>query len=66
MVKRIKFHISSEGEISLDVEGTVGAQCEDLTAPFEKILGTTGRRERKDSYYAEVDQFENHKIRGGD
>lgn len=54
MVKKIKFNISSTGEVNLSVEGVQGSSCEELSRPFEEVLGKVGSRELKDSYYQEA------------
>jgi len=51
MVKKIKFQINEEGEVSVSVEGAVGNECEQMTAPFEAALGTLSQKTYKDSYY---------------
>lgn len=52
MVKKITFKISSDGEVNLAVDGVQGSSCEDLTRPFEAVIGKVSGRELKDSYYA--------------
>jgi len=54
MAKKIKFHISSDGEVKLDVEGAVGNECEAMTKPFEEALGIVADRKHKDSYYSQT------------
>ncbi len=51
MVKKIKFQINEEGEVSVSVEGAVGQECEAMTAPFEAALGTIAQKTYKDSFY---------------
>ncbi len=51
MVKKIKFTIDAQGEVQLDVQGTVGSECEQLTEAFEERLGALARRDLKDAYY---------------
>jgi hypothetical protein len=51
MVKKIKFTIDEQGEVSVSVEGATGSECEKLTAPFEALLGPVTVRQLKDSYY---------------
>lgn len=53
MVKKIKFIISNEGEVRVDVTGVEGTSCEGLTEPFEKVLGPVFERTYKDSFYVE-------------
>jgi hypothetical protein len=55
MVKKIKFKISNDGEISMDVEGIKGSSCKDFTKAFEEELGEVKNTEQKDSYYQESD-----------
>jgi hypothetical protein len=62
MVKRIKFKIDSQGEVRLDVSGAEGADCEDLTKPFEQVLGSVLERSYKDSYY--IENTENQSVTG--
>lgn len=52
MVKTIRFTVSPEGQIAVNVEGATGAECERMTRDFEAALGTVVQREYKDSYYA--------------
>ena len=56
MVKKIKFVIDENGEVTIDVDGVQGSSCEELTKPFEEILGSTASRELKDSYYQESEE----------
>lgn len=59
MVKKIRFTIDALGEVKLDVEGAVGAECDRLTESFEKSLGLVGKKERKDSYFVtEQNEFQ--------
>lgn len=58
MVKKIKFQISSTGEVSLSVEGAVGAECEAFSQPFEQELGIVAKKEYKDSFYQEPQNSE--------
>lgn len=51
MVKRIKFSIDAQGEVSISVEGAVGSECKTMTEPFESILGQVTARELRDSYF---------------
>lgn len=51
MVKKLKFRIDDKGEVYLDVEGTVGAECDALSAPFESSLGVLATKERKDTFF---------------
>lgn len=51
MVKKITFKITNDGEVNLSVDGVQGSSCEDLSRPFEEIIGKVSAREHKDSYY---------------
>ncbi len=50
-MKTIIFKIDDEGEVSMEVQGAVGASCDDFSAPFEEILGNTAKKERKPEFY---------------
>lgn len=64
MVKKISFKISADGEVNLSVDGAQGASCEDMTRPFEEVIGKVSAREYKDSYYATTE--ENQEQTSGD
>ncbi len=64
-MKKVKFTIDPTGEVSMDVLGTVGAECDSLTNPFEAVLGTVGRKERKDSFYATEESVQVENSLGG-
>ena len=51
MVKKIKFKISKDGSIDLEVLGAKGNECEELTSSFEKELGVVIHKEQKEEYY---------------
>ena len=51
MVGQVKFTIDKNGEVSIDVQGTKGSDCDKLTEPFERLLGTVAEKDRKDSFY---------------
>lgn len=65
MVKKITFHIGSDGEVTLSVDGVQGSSCEALSAPFEASLGKVAQRDYKDSFYQEADA-QNELGQGGD
>ena len=65
MVKKLKFTISPDGEVQLDVQGAVGAECDTLTEPFENKLGTVARKDRKDTYYASTENEFQQATSGG-
>jgi len=64
MVKKIKFKVSQDGEVRLDVTGVEGTGCEALSEPFEKVLGQVYERGYKDSYY--VQNQESQEVSGGE
>jgi hypothetical protein len=51
MAKRIEAEISEEGEVTLEVFGATGSECEMMTADIEKALGKTTDRKRTREYY---------------
>ena len=53
MAKRreIQFTIDDEGNVSLQVKGVEGADCEALTRDIEEALGVVRSRERTSEYY---------------
>jgi Protein of unknown function (DUF2997) len=51
MQKRIEATIHENGEVTIEVHGATGAECEALTADLEKALGQTTNRQRKREYY---------------
>ncbi|HAN32080.1 MAG TPA: hypothetical protein DCQ06_10825 [Myxococcales bacterium] len=53
MAKRreIQFTIDDEGNVSLQVKGVEGADCESLTRDIEEALGVVRSRERTSEYY---------------
>ena len=59
MVKKITFNVSADGEVTLSVDGVKGNSCEDLSKPFEQVLGQVEGRELKDSYYQESSEDQN-------
>lgn len=69
MVKKIRFRITEDGEVTTEVEGAAGAECEAMTAPFEAALGTVSQREYKDAYYnaaSETVSAQQGETRGGE
>ncbi len=50
-MKEIIFKIDADGEISMEVQGAQGNNCEDFTAPFEESLGVVASRELKASFF---------------
>jgi hypothetical protein len=51
MAKRIEATIDEEGEVTLEVHGATGAECEAMTEDLERALGKTTDRKRKREYY---------------
>lgn len=52
-MKEIVFKIDEDGEIHLEVKGTLGQACDDLTQPFEVELGVVSQKTRKAEYYSD-------------
>lgn len=50
-MKRIEIEIDEQGEVSVEVSGAYGQECEAMTADIEKALGTVSSRKRKSEYY---------------
>lgn len=50
--KSIEITIQADGSVFLNVQGALGAECLDLTAPFEAAAGAVAKREFKSDYYA--------------
>lgn len=49
--REIQFTIDEEGNVSLEVKGVEGADCEKLTREIEEALGVVQSRERTSEYY---------------
>ncbi len=58
MVKKVTFHIDSNGEVEIRVQGAQGNECEKMTEPFESALGVIARKTYTDSYYHAVEGTE--------
>lgn len=58
MAKRIEAIIDENGEVTLEVHGTSGTECETLTADIEKALGKTTNRKRKPEYYKQTQSLD--------
>jgi hypothetical protein len=58
MVKKIRFDISPDGEVSVNVECATGTECERLTQPFEESLGMVSKKEYKDAYFSSSEHEE--------
>ncbi len=64
MVKQeLDIEISSDGNVSINVQGAKGSSCLDLTKDLEESLGLVIEREKKSSFYEE-DDHERQKIQG--
>jgi hypothetical protein len=60
--KSIKIVIAPDGTVTMDVQGAMGSQCTEMTAPFEAALGNNVKeREFKDEYYATDESLELNK-----
>lgn len=64
MVEKIRFQISPEGEVSVNVECAVGKKCETLTRPFEEKIGIVTQKEYKDEFYAETETTQMNEVEG--
>lgn len=49
--KQIDFTIDEEGNVSIQVKGVAGAECEKLTREIEEALGVVSDRSRTSEYY---------------
>lgn len=56
--KSIHITIDSDGSVKMDVQGALGAECTDLTAPFEAAIGNVSKRDFKSEYYASEQETE--------
>lgn len=50
----LEISITSEGDVSINVIGTKGKKCLDLTKDLEEILGIVTERETKPQFYENV------------
>ncbi len=51
MAKTIEAVIDENGEVTIEVKGASGKECEQMTEEMEKALGKTVDRKRKREYY---------------
>ena len=60
MAKRreIQFSIDEEGNVSLQVKGAEGGECEALTREIEAALGVVSSRERTSEFYIQSESEE--------
>ena len=56
--KQIDFTIDEEGNVSIEVKGVAGADCEKLTREIEEALGIVSERSRTSEYYIPTTQTE--------
>jgi hypothetical protein len=56
MAKRreIQFSIDDEGNVSIQVKGVSGPECERITREIEEAIGVVSHRERTSEFYQEV------------
>lgn len=66
MAKRreIQFSIDEEGNVSLQVKGAEGGECEALTRDIEAALGVVSSRERTSEYYIQAESEETISLDG--
>ena len=60
--KQIDFTIDDEGNVSIEVKGVAGADCEKLTREIEEALGIVSERSRTSEYYIQTEQQERIKL----
>ena len=63
--KQIDFTIDEEGNVSIQVKGVAGAECEKLTREIEEALGIVSERTRTSEYYIQTTQNEGIKLDEG-
>jgi hypothetical protein len=51
MSEQITFCIQATGEVSVSVEGVTGSGCDDITRPFEEMIGSVCKKDYTDRYY---------------
>ena len=51
---KVKVIVSKDGEVTVDVNGVVGRDCEKLTRELEKKLGLVKKRTKKREYYRQA------------
>ena len=66
MAKRreIQFSIDEEGNVSLQVKGAEGGECEALTRDIEEALGVVSSRERTSEFYIQGETEETIELEG--
>ncbi|MCB9738986.1 MAG: DUF2997 domain-containing protein [Deltaproteobacteria bacterium] len=60
MAKRreIQFKIDDEGNVSIEVKGVSGGECERITREIEEALGIVTARERTSEFYIQAETTE--------
>lgn len=66
MAKRreIQFKIDDEGNVSVEVKGVSGPECERITREMEEALGIVSQRTRTSEYYIAAETTEAIKLDG--
>ena len=49
----IQFNIDDEGNVSIEVKGAPGSECEKITREIEEALGVVTSRERTSEFYVQ-------------
>lgn len=62
--KQIDFTIDEEGNVSIEVKGVAGADCEKLTREIEEALGIVSERSRTSEFYIPTAQTEKISLDG--
>jgi len=60
MAKRreIQFKIDDEGNVSIEVKGVSGPECERITREIEEAIGIVSTRDRTSEYYIPAETTE--------
>ncbi|MEY3012222.1 MAG: hypothetical protein RIT45_957 [Pseudomonadota bacterium] len=67
MAKRreIQFSIDDEGNVSIEVKGVAGAECERITREIEEALGIVTSREKTSEFYIQAETTEKATLDNG-
>jgi hypothetical protein len=67
MAKRreIQFKIDDDGNVSIEVKGATGSECERITREIEEALGIVQSRERTSEFYIEAETTEKATLDNG-
>lgn len=67
MAKRreIQFSIDDEGNVSIEVKGVAGGDCERITREIEEALGIVTNRERTSEFYIQAETTEKASLDNG-